>query len=78
MLANQLPLALLVSVVEVCVPDVCGQTVRTVATFNNIGVELTFRSPPPAGAAVAMCVRKAEGNEPFRRAHSLVRIGPAR
>ncbi|MCE9616701.1 MAG: right-handed parallel beta-helix repeat-containing protein [Lentisphaerae bacterium] len=51
-----------------------AQTLSTVATFNNIGVELTFPSAPPAGTTVSLFIREADSTDPYRPGHPLARI----
>jgi hypothetical protein len=50
-----------------------AQTVGTVPTFHNIGIELTFPSTPAATTAVELDVRVAGSGE-FRPAHPLSRL----
>jgi hypothetical protein len=50
-----------------------AQTVSTVATFNNIGVEIDFVSAPTNGTTVQMYVKKST-DVAFRQAHPASRV----
>jgi len=60
------------------IPACVGQTLRVVPTYNNLGIELTFASAPPAGTAVAVGVREAASAGPYRTVQPLCRIEDAR
>ena len=54
--------------------SVCGQTVSSVATFHNIGMEIRFAAAPAPGTVITTAIKEASSPEPLRRAHPLVRI----
>jgi len=51
-----------------------AQTIETVATFHNVGVEVRLETPPPDDAEIALAVRRADKGGPYRPAHPLSRI----
>lgn len=55
-----------------------AQTARAVATFNNIGVELEYAAPPPAGTQVALYIKRAGTTNGFRGIHPLSRVAATR
>jgi hypothetical protein len=59
-------------------PALLGQTVSTVATFNNVGLDVQFPSPPAAEATIRVSIRRVDQTGPFRPAHPLVEISPGR
>lgn len=50
-----------------------AQTITTVSTYNNIGVEITFTSAPPAGTVANVFVKKHTASV-YTPAHPLTRI----
>ncbi|MBU4212569.1 MAG: right-handed parallel beta-helix repeat-containing protein [Kiritimatiellae bacterium] len=51
-----------------------AQTITAVSTFNNIGVDVTFGSPPADGTAITMTIKKSGDSGDYREIHPLCRI----
>ena len=49
-------------------------SITPIATFNNIGLELTFTAAPDSGASVAVAWNTPESSLPWRNGHELSRI----
>ena len=49
-------------------------SITSIATFNNIGIELTFAAAPDSGASVALAWNASTSSGPWRNGHALSRI----
>ena len=68
----------LISLATCCWAGLSGptdaQVVEAVATFHNIGVEVTFPEAPGPGLEIALACRPGDSALPYRMGHPLTRI----
>jgi len=61
-------------------PALCQQVqaVSYIATFNNIGIDVTFASATPAGSTIEVAVNNGQASQAWRGSHPLSRVAPNR
>jgi len=55
-----------------------AQQVTRVATFNNVGIEVTFSAPTAAGSTIAVAINNAGATQAWRECHPLSRVAADR